>query len=134
MKVGIYDMESGVFAGAIISAPASFWSKALGKTVDECREMYCWGCGPGKDGDKAIPDSLLGVSVWGACAVHDEMCFIGGSEKDRCYANDVFHWNMDAIINANSANWFMKKARLFIADLYFDAVAIAGMHYFNYHS
>ena len=87
------------------------------------------GCGPGRLGDKLVPDRIMGINVKPACAVHDYMYYMAErdeSEKTRQLADLYFLLNMLIIIRKESKSRILRRMRMFIAVGYFDAVDIGG--------
>jgi hypothetical protein len=50
-------------------------------------------CGPGKWGDKLVPDSPLGVELGNACEGHDE-CYGAPGDRNRYDCDTLFYFAM----------------------------------------
>jgi len=88
-------------------------------------------CGAGEFGDKIIPDSILGVSISGACYIHDKMWNIDTPNWDHFHAsNSVFLHNMLRIVTCVSGNSFIKGLRTHIAVSYYNTVDLSGMYFY----
>ena len=90
------------------------------------KKAVCNGCGS-KGMDKKwvnLLDHLCGVDLLPACNIHDWMYQYGVSEEDKVYADEVFHGNMNKIVDAGS--WFLKYPRRLIVDEYWLAVKAFG--------
>lgn len=101
-------------------APPSYW-RARKKGI--INQYVDGGCGPGKFGDKLIPDKILGVDVRPACEIHDWMYMMGESQEDKDKADRVFRNNMVRLIMAHPARprW-LRRLRLWLAHKYYMAV------------
>ena len=83
-------------------------------------------CGPGHGlGDKLVPEKNWGLSMTGACQIHDKMYERGKTELDREEADRVFLNNMLRLVEANS-NFIMKPLRRQRALTYYAAVRDFG--------
>ena len=101
-------------------APASFW------TLDE-GELKQLRCGPGRGLlELLVPETIYGLRITTACAIHDFMYRLGGNDKDKCEADDVFLNNMIRIIEAHTKNRVVLWARLKRAQLYYQVVRNFG--------
>lgn len=100
--------------------------------LDVPEEFYEWdeasllmsmgGCGPGKFGDYFVPDTVYGMSIRAACAVHDLDYTIG---KDKEKSDNRFLSNMRKIIN-RSKFYIIKLLRQRRILKYYLAVAKFG--------
>jgi hypothetical protein len=104
-------------------APKSFW-EADPAYVDKLTN----GCGPGGFGDKLVPDTLYGLSVFHACRIHD--WYYGpempGSFDCKAEADRVFLNNMVRIVKAKTRIKILLKLRLIRARTYYQAVKHFG--------
>ena len=115
---GTYDLVMGVYNGVELEAPVDFW-----KIPDDAFEG---GCGPGKYGDLAVPDSFYFLNMRFCCLIHDIMYAEGKTEHDKVIADRTFLDNMLAYIEAKSANAFMIWLREGQALKYYQAVRWCG--------
>lgn len=76
-------------SAGVIYAPAGFLSNPI-EHVDACVN----GCGSAQAKFDFIPDSIWGVYVGEACAVHDYMYHVGRSDEDKKEADRVFLNNL----------------------------------------
>ena len=101
-------------------APASFW------TLDE-DEVKQLRCGPGRGVlELLVPETIYGLRITPACAVHDFMYRLGGTDKDKCEADDVFLNNMIRIIEVHTKNKILLFLRLRRAQVYYQFVRNFG--------
>jgi len=84
--------------------------------------MLMGGCGPGKFGDYFVPDTVYGMSIKAACAVHDLEYSIG---KDKVKADDRFLVNMRKIVD-RSRFYLLKLLRQRRVLKYYWAVHVGG--------
>ena len=97
--------------------PCWFW--------DAPEEERNGGCGPGQGfGDRLVPDSLLGLSIKPACAIHDYQYRYGVTREDKAFADRVFRQNMNRIIHA--AGGLLKHVRYCMATAYYLVVKYGG--------
>jgi len=89
------------------------------------------GCGPGKWGNRLVPDSILGVDIGPACDIHDYTYLIGKTEEEKTNADIELFANGFRIIKQKSKNRLMSFFRAVILTWYFLAVAYGGE--FHYH-
>jgi hypothetical protein len=90
-------------------APDEYWEF----TEEQLKDIIGrGGCGPGNIWDYLVPDKLYGViDVQPACSIHDYMYHVGKTEKDKEYADGIFHDNMHRIILWETAGWYKDKER-----------------------
>jgi hypothetical protein len=116
-RLGSYVFIAHVLDGVLLFAPEEFWGLA-GWEKD-------LGCGPGKFGDYAVPDTMLGLNVKSSCAIHDVCYALGKTDEDKVIADILFLMNALAIINAKS--WpVIREARSYRAMTYYLAVSEGG--------
>ena len=84
------------------------------------------GCGPGKWGNRLIPNSILGVDISPACDIHDFCYLIGKTEEERDQSDIELFANSYRIIKQKSKNKLMSFLRAVILTWYFLAVAYGG--------
>jgi len=109
-----------------LSAPNSFLAS------DEATlAMITGGCGPGKFGDALVPDTMYGLSIKLACAIHDYEYYIGKTNEDKRIADLNFLGNMMIIINKKTSTPWMKLLRYHRAMTYYTAVAEGGDSFFK---
>jgi hypothetical protein len=108
-------------------APKEYWNAIDAKTDIS---SIINGCGTTDWKGELIPESLLGLSITPACNIHDWMYYYGETYQDKEEADRVFLNNMVRIINNDSDNVFLKKARLAEAKVYYEAVKNFGGHAF----
>jgi hypothetical protein len=102
-----------------------------------CREGYvpptfkmenledCCGAGDGL-GNLLVPDSILGLRITAACAIHDDWFENSDSTwADFHQGNYIFFVNILTIIKELSSQW-LKSIRMHLALVYFDAVDTLG--------
>lgn len=70
------------------------------------------GCGPGGLGDLLVPDSIVGMSIWVACHIHEWMYERGRTLADKDEADRVFLNNMVRLVEAAPGNRDLKRRRL----------------------
>lgn len=113
-----------------LEAPIEFWAVA---PEDIVARIGRGGCGPGMLGDLVIPDKILGLDIHGACLIHDFSYNLLGGHKinpiERQEIDARFARNMKRIIIKKSHNRFIRSARLWVAEKYFEAVRIGGEAY-----
>ena len=101
-------------------------------TPDE-KAKICNGCGTKGLGGWLVPDTLYGLDISEPCNIHDFMWYLGRTEMDMREANLTFLVNMIITILSVKYPWWKKPllvARLHRALKYFEAVDIAGSHFF----
>ena len=102
-------------------APAAYW-----RTPKGLREEITGGCGPGGIGDMLIPDTIWGLSVKPACAIHDWMYHFGDTDQHKTQADRVFLNNMLRIIK-NKTKWkWLARLRIRRAKTYYFFVKHCG--------
>ena len=119
MDLGSYKgLAFGYSEGFRVIASDDYWKatheEILARTGD---------CGPGKFGDKFVPDTLYGESIFIACQIHDWMYWVGRTLEDKRIADFVFFINMVSIVGIDG--WF-GIFRLWRCGTYYYAVAKAG--------
>lgn len=94
------------------------------------------GNGCGTDGWKGdlVPDTLGGIDISEACAIHDYEYSIGGTEEDREVANMNFLCNMVIIIRRDDTWLTNEGIALKWAMQYYLAVEEYGNQYFSYNN
>ena len=103
-------IEFGDVDGCQLAAPKSFW---YFRTLDLSDIIN--GCGPGGAGDRLIPDTVYGLSVKPACAIHDWMYTIFNDEAGFKLSNSLFLDNMTRINKSatkNSVIRFLRSRRI----------------------
>lgn len=88
------------------------------------------GCGPGELGDRLVPDSILGLSVQPACAIHDYCYYVGTTETEKDNADIELFANGFRIVK-QASNRFMMFLRTFLLAVYFLAVVYGGNEAFE---
>ena len=83
------------------------------------------GCGPGKWGDRLIPNSILGVDISPACDIHDYCYLIGETEEGRTNADIELFANAFRILKQQSGR-IPLFFRSVILGLYFMACVYGG--------
>jgi len=84
-------------------------------------------CGPGTSWkEKLVPENIWGLSMTPACQIHDPMYKYGKTIEDKREADRVFLNNMLRLIDAGSANTFMRWLRRRAAYKYYEAVDLGG--------
>ena len=84
------------------------------------------GCGPGKFGNRIVPNSILGISIKEACCIHDMMYRMCNNENEKILADLELFGNGVRIINQKSKNKFTSFLRAIIISWYFLAVFYGG--------
>lgn len=84
------------------------------------------GCGPGKFGDRLVPNKILGVDIGPACDSHDMAYLLGETEEERIQADIELFANGFRIIKQASKYKIMSFLRAAILTWYFLAVAYGG--------
>ena len=89
-------------------------------------KKICNGCGSKKSPKwmTKFLDKLCGVDLTPACDIHDWMYQYGVNYEDKAYADNIFHNNMNAIID--DGTWVLKFIRRRIADEFYLAVKEFG--------
>ncbi len=86
----------------------------------------CCGAGDGW-GEKLVPDTIWGLNISCACHIHDFSWEIAdATTEDFKQTNTMFINNIRAIIDARSANSFMRSLRSYRAVTYYLAVEELG--------
>lgn len=115
-----YSQEAGIdlwMPEDFIGASESDISKAIGRG----------GCGPGKSGDKIVPDKIYGLNVHPACKRHDLGWFLAQDRHDTVVSNLMFLNNL--LLLNDQSNKFIRFFRLkapFGIYHYYEAVAYLG--------
>lgn len=103
-------------------APQDYW-----ETPKDVLDKIVHGCGPGTGWKESlIPDTIWGLSITGACNVHDFMYYAGENLTDKDEADRVFLNNILRTIDANTEWGFMKWLRRRRAYKYYEAVSHFG--------
>jgi len=102
-------------------APKEYWEMSK-EAIDE----ITGGCGPGGLGDKLVPDTIYGLSIFAACRIHDFMWHFGVTQEDKDIADRVFKNNMIRIIEAKTKYKIIKWLRIRRANTYYKAVSVFG--------
>lgn len=90
-------------------------------------------CGPGTGfKEKIIPDSILGVSIKPACAIHDYCYKIFDTEEEKIDSDLELFANAIRIINQKSKSKILSFFRSMIVSIYFLAVFYGGDKAFKY--
>ena len=84
------------------------------------------GCGPGKLGDKLIPDTVWFLSIKPACAIHDFEYSIMIDEQDRERADHNFLFNMLRLVERQTKFIILRMLRRRRALKYYEVVRIGG--------
>lgn len=106
-----------------LKAPDGFWKINMPLLV---KLIGSGGCGPGKIGDKLIPDTIYCLSIKPACAIHD-FCYAFASNEDARYrADKIFLDNMFSLIDKQTKWRFMRALRHRRALKYYEAVRWGG--------
>lgn len=101
-------------------APPEYW-----KLTNEERAQFR--CGPGRGVlEQLVPDTVWGLCITPACAIHDFMYRVGENDQDKVDADDVFLNNMVRIIEAKTRNQILLCLRLRRAKTYYHAVKVFG--------
>ena len=104
--------------GLRVVAPESYMNATASELV-----ARTGGCGPGKFGDKCVPDRMYGENVFLACQIHDWMYWVGVTLEDKQIADFVFLMNLVLIVGTDG--WF-GLFRLWRCGTYYYSVAKAG--------
>jgi len=97
--------------------PCCFWNARP--------EDQAGSCGPGRGlGDRLVPESLLGLRITPACAIHDWMYQHGKTLDDKEFSDRVFRQNMFRIVRAGGGP--LRYARYSLAMAYYWAVKYGG--------
>lgn len=104
---------------ATLFAPPAYWS------MPQRLQRYM-GCGPGVIGDLFVPDTIWGLNVQPACAIHDYMYAVGECEPDRELADRVLLNNLVRLINAATTYKLLMRLRLRRARCYYAFVRAFG--------
>jgi hypothetical protein len=89
-------------------------------------------CGPGqKMGDWLVPDTVYGLSIHPACAIHDYEYAMISSPTDRYKADGNFLMNMMTLVDKNTSRMFLfgtvlRALRHRRVMKYYEAVRIGG--------
>jgi hypothetical protein len=90
------------------------------------RNAVAGGCGPGGLGDYIVPDTLYGLSVKPACAIHDWQYHYGVTLADKDDADNNFRDNMVRLIKAQGSWGIIENLRLRRARTYYEMVSHFG--------
>jgi len=88
-------------------------------------ERHANGCGS-KYSEKFVPDSLLFLSIYEACQIHDWMYSFGVTIEDKIFSDRVFLNNMVRTIKAKKSFKITEKIRLWLAKKYYYTVKNFG--------
>lgn len=111
-------MRFGVVGKDILFAPEEYFEAS-----EEWLDANTGGCGPGKFGDKFVPDTIYGESIFLSCQIHDFMYNSGKTWEDKRYADRTFIWNMLSQID-DGEGWDIVRERRVMA--YYQAVSHGG--------
>lgn len=100
--------------------------KAFFVIEDSTLAMIVGGCGPGKKGDRLVPDTVWGLSIRPACAIHDFDYGMGRKVSDRKSADLRFLANMLKIVETESRFTPLRIMRRYRIMTYYSAVAEGG--------
>jgi len=115
------DYVKGRYMGVLMYAPSAFW-----ELTDERRQDISNGCGAADAAIDYVPDTIWGLTITGACDIHDFGYYEGGSIDDK-YVDDLFLLiNTMQIIKAKTKWKFLKVLRLNRALKYFYLVDFYG--------
>ena len=89
------------------------------------------GCGPSGWKERLVPDTIYGLNVNPACAIHDYCYHIGITEEDKKEADTLFLNNMRQLIDNADSWWWLRKLRYIRANTYYKAVDKFGGSAFN---
>jgi hypothetical protein len=103
---------------SLLYAPETYWALP--------EKERKGGCGPGKFGDKLVPDSIWGLNIKPVCSIHDHQYAVGETIEDKDEADRVFLNNMLRLIDSAGGNWIIKALRRHAAAKYYSAVADFG--------
>ena len=92
----------------------------------------CNGCGPGAWKFDFIPDFIWGVSIKFACDIHDWMYHIGGTKKDRRFADKMFLWNIEFCLLMGTKFPFTTLGNFRAWLFYYGLVRLRGHKHFNF--
>lgn len=88
------------------------------------------GCGPGKWGDLAVPDTFYGLKVKPICKLHDIEYEVGETEDDKAAADIFFLVNLLAYIRCHTRFKPVRILRNYRAMSYYSAVSEFGTESF----
>lgn len=108
-----------------LHAPLSFF-----ETEELTLNLMIGGCGPGKIGDALVPDTIYGLNITPACAIHDYEYSTGKSTLEKQKADFRFLCNILIIINKKSKFGLVRWVRRYRAMSYYSAVADGGNQHF----
>jgi hypothetical protein len=101
-------------------APPLYWN-----LTNEERDRYR--CGPGRGVlERIVPETVYGLCITPACAIHDFMYSVGEDDYDKIDADDVFLNNMVRIIEAHTTSKILLCLRLRRAKTFYQMVKIFG--------
>lgn len=111
-------------------APREYWR--LKKEEPETLAMLVGGCGPGGFGDYLVPDTLWGLKVTRACAIHDFYYseLMPGTIECKEEADRVFLNNMNRMITARTNGRLLKMLRRRRAKTFYNFVNWFGAESF----
>lgn len=90
------------------------------------RAAVCNGCGPSGWKVDLVPDSLWGLSVAGACNIHDWMYHEGKTIEDKAGADRVMLNNMLRLVNGRTRWRWLRWLRRRSAHVYYQAIKRYG--------
>ncbi len=108
-----------------LEAPPTYFGAS-----DEQRAAVTNGCGPACWKHDLGQNRPMGISLAGACNIHDWMYFEGHTERDRVAADELFWVNLKTLIR--NAGGPLKPFRWVIGWMYWRGVTRAGGLFFDY--
>lgn len=104
----------------LLLASDRFWNMS-----EDERNRKHLGCGPGKFGDRIVPDTIWGLSILLPCQIHDDDYEHGKTEEDKREADCRFLHNIYILIQ-NEPNNFYYMLRWNRAQNYYEMVMVGG--------
>lgn len=104
----------------LLLAPKGFW-----KLTEEERSRKYFGCGPGKFGDRIVPDTIWGLSILVPCQIHDYDYEHGKTKEDKEDADCRLLHNIYILIQ-NEPKHFYYALRWERAQNYYEMVLVTG--------
>ena len=104
----------------LLLASDGFW----GLSEEERNRKY-FGCGPGKFGDRIVPDTIWGLSILLPCQIHDYDYEHGETEEDKRDADCRFFHNCVILIENEPRNIY-SVLRMQRAENYYEMVMVGG--------